>query len=217
MLFDAHAVTLSPSEQFVLDLAIVSVAIASLLLTDSKLKSKNPGIIFTIIVILAVSGRLLLDPIPNVQPVTFLAIMVGIYFGISYSIVFATIVTLSSNVMLEHGIWSNYQIIAWASIGILAALLRGQFIQNNKLNITNVAIFAAFSGFIFDWIVSLSILHNVDTSFFLIYLLNGLPFDLLHAGGNVVFVAWLANPISELMDRHTSLTSPEVVPELASN
>ena len=217
MLFDAHAVTLSPSEQFVLDLAIVSVAVASLLFTDSKLKSNNPGIIFTIIVILAVSGRLLLDPIPNVQPVTFLAIMVGIYFGISYSIVFATIVTLSSNVMLEHGIWSNYQIIAWASIGILAALLRGQFIQNNKLNITNVAIFAAFSGFMFDWIVSLSILHNVDTSFFLIYLLNGVPFDLLHAGGNVVFVAWLANPLSELMDRHTSLTSPEVVPELASN
>tara|TARA_B100000035_G_scaffold170622_1_gene145510 strand:+ start:284 stop:937 length:654 start_codon:yes stop_codon:yes gene_type:complete len=217
MLFDAHAVTLSPSEQFVLDLAIVSVAIASLLFTDSKFKSKNPGIIFTIIVILAVSGRLLLDPIPNVQPVTFLAIMVGIYFGISYSIVFATIVTLSSNVMLEHGIWSNYQIIAWASIGILAALLRGQFIQNNKLNITNVAIFAAFSGFMFDWIVSLSILHNVDTSFFLIYLLNGIPFDLLHAGGNVVFVAWLANPLSELMDRHTSLTNPEVVPELASN
>lgn len=217
MLFDAHAVTLSPSEQFILDLAIVSVAIVSLLFTDSKLKSKNPGIIFTIIVILAVSGRLLLDPIPNVQPVTFLAIMVGIYFGISYSIVFATIVTLSSNVMLEHGIWSNYQIIAWASIGILAALLRGQFIQNNKLNITNVAIFAVFSGFMFDWIVSLSILHNVDTSFFLIYLLNGVPFDLLHAGGNVVFVAWLANPLSELMDRHTSLTSPEVVPELASN
>lgn len=217
MLFDAHAVTLSPSEQFVLDLAIVSVAIASLLFTDSKFKSKNPGIIFTIIVILAVSGRLLLDPIPNVQPVTFLAIMVGIYFGISYSIVFATIVTLSSNVMLEHGIWSNYQIIAWASIGILAALLRGQFIQNNKLNITNVAIFAVFSGFMFDWIVSLSILHNVDTSFFLIYLLNGVPFDLLHAGGNVVFVAWLANPLSELMDRHTSLTNPEVVPELASN
>lgn len=217
MLFDAHAVTLSPSEQFVLDLAIVSVAIVSLLFTDSKLKSKNPGIIFTIIVILAVSGRILLDPIPNIQPVTFLAIMVGIYFGISYSIVFATIVTLSSNVMLEHGIWSNYQIIAWASIGILAALLRGQFIQNNKLNITNVAIFAAFSGFMFDWIVSLSILHNVDTSFFLIYLLNGVPFDLLHAGGNVVFVAWLANPLSELMDRHTSLTNPEVVPELASN
>ena len=217
MLFDAHAVTLSPSEQFILDLAIVSVAIVSLLFTDSKLKSKNPGIIFTIIVILAVSGRLLLDPIPNVQPVTFLAIMVGIYFGISYSIVFATIVTLSSNVMLEHGIWSNYQILAWASIGILAALLRGQFIQNNKLNITNVAIFAVFSGFMFDWIVSLSILHNVDTSFFLIYLLNGVPFDLLHAGGNVVFVAWLANPLSELMDRHTSLTSPEVVPELASN
>ena len=217
MLFDAHAMALSPNEQFVLDLAIVTVAIASLIFTDSKFKSKNPSIIFIILVVLAISGRLLLNPIPNVQPVTFLAIMVGIYFGISYSIVFATIVTLSSNVMLEHGIWSNYQIIGWASVGILAALLRNQFIQNERLNITNLAIFAAFSGFLFDWIVSLSILHNVDTSFFLVYLLNGVLFDLLHAGGNVIFVAWLANPLSELMNRHTNLTNPKAVPELVSN
>ena len=217
MLFDAHAVTLSPNEQFVLDLAIVTVAIASLIFTDSKFKSKSPSIIFIILVVLAISGRLLLNPIPNVQPVTFLAIMVGIYFGISYSIAFATVVTLSSNVMLEHGIWSNYQIIGWASVGILAALLRNQFLQNEKLNITNLAVFAVFSGFLFDWIVSLSILHNVDTSFFLVYLLNGIFFDLLHAGGNVVFVAWLANPLSELMNRHTNLTNPEAVPELVSN
>ena len=217
MLFDAHAVTLSPNEQLVLDLAIVTFAIVSLILADSKFKSNNPGIIFTIIVVLAISGRLLLNPIPNVQPVTFLAIMVGIYFGIPYSIAFATIVTLSSNVMLEHGIWSNYQLIGWATVGILAALLRNRFIQNEKLNITNLAIFAAFSGFLFDWIVSLSILHNVDTSFFLIYLLNGVPFDLLHAGGNVVFVAWFANPLSELMNRHTNLINSEAVPEFASN
>ena len=149
MLFDAHAMALSPNEQFVLDLAIVTVAIASLIFTDSKFKSKNPSIIFIILVVLAISGRLLLNPIPNVQPVTFLVIMVGIYFGISYSIAFATIVTLSSNVMLEHGIWSNHQIIGWASVGILAALLRNQFLQNEKLNITNLAIFAVFSGFLF--------------------------------------------------------------------
>ena len=217
MLFDAHAATLSPNEQFVLDLVIVTVAVASLIFTDSKFKSKKPGLIFTILVVLAISGRLLLNPIPNVQPVTFLAIMVGIYFGISYSIAFATIVTLSSNAILEHGIWSNYQIIGWASVGILAALLRNQFIQNEKLNITNLAIFAAFSGFLFDWTVSLSILHNVDTSFFLIYLLNGFFFDLLHVVGNVVFVAWFAIPLSELMNRHTKLTTPKAVPELASN
>jgi len=217
MLFDAHALTLSPSEQFVLDLAIVIVAILSLMFADSKFESKSPGLIFALLVGLAISGRLLLDPIPNVQPVTFLVIMIGIYFGISYSIAFATVVTLSSNIMLEHGIWSNYQIIGWATIGIFAALLRNQFIQNEKLNITNLAMFAAFSGFLFDWIVSLSILHNVETTFFLVYLLNGIPFDLLHAGGNVVFVAWLANPLSELMNRHTNLKKSEAVPEVASN
>jgi energy-coupling factor transport system substrate-specific component len=217
MLFDAHTVTLSPSEQFLLDVLIVSIAIGSLIFTDSKNKSRHPGLIFVILAVLAVSGRLLLYPIPNVQPVTFLIIMVGIYFGISYSIAFAAIVTMSSNVMLEHGLWSNYQILAWAFIGVLAALLRTQFIQNEKLNIARLAIFAGFSGFLFDWIVSLSILHTVDTSFFLIYLLNGLPFDLLHAAVNITLVAWFAAPLSELITRHTSHTSPEAVPELVSN
>ncbi|MDC0327888.1 hypothetical protein OAN05_01140 [bacterium] len=102
MLFDAHAVTLSPTEQFLLDAFIVSVAIASLIFADNKNKSMHPGLIFVILAVLAVSGRILLDPIPNVQPVTFLIIMVGIYFGISYSIAFAAIVTMSSNVMLEQ-------------------------------------------------------------------------------------------------------------------
>jgi energy-coupling factor transport system substrate-specific component len=217
MLFDAHAVALSPTEQFLLDAFIVSVAIASLIFTDDKNKSRNPGLIFVILAVLAISGRLLLDPIPNVQPVTFLIIMVGIYFGISYSIAFAAIVTMSSNVMLGHGLWTNYQIVAWALVGITAALLRSQFIQNEKLNIVKLAVFAGFSGFLFDWIVSLSILHTVDTSFFLIYLLNGLPFDLLHAAGNIVLVAWFANPLSELITRHTSLTSLEAVPEVVSN
>jgi|TARA_B110000467_G_scaffold23750_1_gene21234 energy-coupling factor transport system substrate-specific component len=217
MLFDAHAVTLSPTEQFLLDLFIVSVAICALIFTNNKNNSSNPGLIFTILVVLAISGRLLLNPIPNVQPVTFLIIMIGIYFGISYSIAFAAIVTMSSNVMLEHGLWSNYQIFAWALIGVLAALFRTQFIQDEKLNITRLAIFAGFSGFLFDWIVSLSILHSVDTSFFLIYLLNGLPFDLLHAAGNIVLVAWFANPLSELMTRQTSLINPEAVSELVSN
>ena len=217
MLFDAHAVTLSPTEQILLDLFIVSVAICALIFTNNKNNSSNPGLIFTILVVLAISGRLLLNPNPNVQPVTFLIIMIGIYFGISYSIAFAAIVTMSSNVMLEHGLWSNYQIFAWALIGVLAALFRTQFIQDEKLNITRLAIFAGFSGFLFDWIVSLSILHSVDTSFFLIYLLNGLPFDLLHAAGNIVLVAWFANPLSELMTRQTSLINPEAVSELVSN
>ena len=55
MLFDAHAATLSPNEQFVLDLVIVTVAVASLIFTDSKFKSKKPGLIFTILVVLAIS------------------------------------------------------------------------------------------------------------------------------------------------------------------
>jgi hypothetical protein len=58
---------------------------------------------------------------------------------------------------------------------------------------------AAVSAFAFDWIVSLSALHSLSGEVFLVYLMAGIPYDLLHAVGNVVFVAWLANPLSEVM------------------
>ena len=44
---------------------------------------------------------------------------------------------MSSNVFLEHGIWTNYQIVAWALVGVSASLLRSQFLQDEKLNIAS--------------------------------------------------------------------------------
>ena len=55
MLFNAHAVTLSPAEQFLLDVLIVSLAIGCLIFTDNKNKSRHPGLIFAILAILACS------------------------------------------------------------------------------------------------------------------------------------------------------------------
>ena len=43
MLFDAHAVTLSPTEQFLLDVFIVSIAIASLFLQIIKISLGTQG------------------------------------------------------------------------------------------------------------------------------------------------------------------------------
>ena len=37
----------------------------------------------------------------------------------------------------------------------------------------------------------------------------GLPFDLVHGVGNVAFAAWMAEPISDIMSRHS--TNREVV------
>ena len=42
-------------------------------------------------------------------------------------------------------------------------------------------------------------------------------FDLLHAAGNMFFVAWLATPLSEIMTRHVTVKKPSAVKELVQN
>jgi hypothetical protein len=76
---------------------------------------------------------------------------------------------------------------------------------------------AASCAFIFDWIVSLSVLHTLGPDLLFVYILSGIPFDILHAVGNMFFVAWLASPLSEIMTRHLSVKKPLAVKELVKN
>ena len=53
--------------------------------------------------------------------------------------------------------------------------------------------------------VSISILHTVGLADMLPYIVAGVPYDLLHAATNVTLAAWFANPLADMMRRHTSL------------
>ena len=76
---------------------------------------------------------------------------------------------------------------------------------------------AAASAFAFDWIVSISALHSMGSELLLPYMVAGLPFDLLHAAGNVAFAAWLAAPLSEVMIKHLDPSSPMAVNDSVSS
>ena len=92
--------------------------------------------------------------------------------------------------------------IGWGTVGLIGALLSEHLLKEGRLELNRVALASVVSAFLFDWIVSLSILLNTDASFLMPYLVNGLLFDLYHAVGNLVFVAWIANPMGEIMLRH---------------
>ena len=78
-------------------------------------------------------------------------------------------------------------------------------------------VFSIFSAFIFDWIVSASILLNHDISAFYPYLINGLLFDVLHALGNAAFVMLLASPLCDLMSRHRTTNRGLAVSEVVTS
>lgn len=53
-------------------------------------------------------------PIPNVQPVTDILMIVTLYLGIGSGITLATLTMLISNIYLGFGIWTIPQILAYA-------------------------------------------------------------------------------------------------------
>jgi hypothetical protein len=96
-------------------------------------------------------------------------------------------------------------------------LFADRLLKDGELQLHRVAALAMISAIAFNWIVSSSILLKTDVSMLAPYLLNGLLYDLYHAVGNLVFVAWLAAPLGEIMLRHRVNPSAEAVSEVVSN
>lgn len=217
-MYDFHNVALSPTQSLFLNVAILSIIVLSLIRSERSLRNQSQWGMLVLLAVFGVSGRILLDPIPNVQPVTVLVLLAGAYYGAPRALALAATIALVSNVIfMGHGPWTLFQAIGWGAIGLAGAILANHIIVDGRIRIGLLAIIAAASGLAFNWFVSLSILFETDPSMLVPYLLNGLVFDLYHAVGNVVFVAWMASPLGEMMARHRSSPAFELVREGAPN
>ncbi len=216
-MFDAHAVTIGPHGMLLINAAMLCLIGWGLWKAERRLESGSDWILLLMLGVFAVSGRVLLDPIPNIQPVTVIVLLAGIHYGAPRAIALATAVTLCSNLMLGHGLWSLYQAAGWSAVAVAGSLLSSRLLVDGRLHIERLAIVAAASAFAFGWIVSLSSLHSMGSELLLPYIVAGIPFDLLHAAGNVAFAAWLANPLSEVMTKHLETSSPMAVSDSVSS
>ncbi|MBI87421.1 MAG: hypothetical protein CMB67_00105 [Euryarchaeota archaeon] len=216
-MYDFHNVALSSSEVLLLNLAVLSIIASSLILSERSLKNQSQWPMIGLLAIFGISGRILLAPIPNVQPVTVIVLMAGAYYGATRAIALGGTIALATNVIaLGHGPWTLFQAVGWGFAGIVGAHMSSRLLVNEKVRVNMMAIVAAILGFAFNWIVSLSILIDTGSSMLIPYLLNGLVFDLYHAVGNVVFVAWMAAPLGEMMARHRTTRNREAVREVAT-
>ena len=217
-MYDFHNVALSPIQSLFLNIAILSIIVISLIRGERSLRDQSQWGMLFLLAVFGVSGRILLAPIPNVQPVTVLVLLAGAYFGAPRAIALAATIALASNVLLlGHGPWTLFQAVGWGGVGLLGALLANRIVVDGDVRVGLLTVIAAISGLAFNWFVSLSILLEVGPSMLIPYLLNGLVFDLYHVAGNVLFVAWMASPLGDMMHRHRSSPSFKAVVDRVPN
>ena len=99
-MFDFHNVAITPTQSLFLNIAILSIIVLSLIRSERSLRDQSQWGMLVLLAVFGVSGRILLDPIPNVQPVTVLVLLTGAYYGAPRAIALAATVALASNVLL---------------------------------------------------------------------------------------------------------------------
>ncbi|MFD1449959.1 ECF transporter S component [Oceanobacillus sojae] len=147
---------------------------------------------------LAVVGRYAFQFLPNVQPITAIIILTGIFLGPVSSVILSVLVVFLSNMLLGMGIWTVWQIISWCLIGLTAGIIG---IIWKKVPLLFIILFSMFSGYFYGFIISLTTFQV--TGHFWPYYLAGLPFDTAHAIGNGVFILLLYPLLHGLFKRYS--------------
>jgi len=202
-----HGPVLGPVGSLILDVVLLGIAFWMLLSTTKK---TIPDVILFASIVSGVSLlRILMVPLPNVQPVTVAALLVGAQLGAKRGIAFAILVTMITNFIIGNGIWTMYQALGWSLVAVIGA--NYNLVLNGKINYKRVFYTSVFTAFMFDFIVSLSVIDgSTSLSQFMIYLANGIPYDLMHALGNLIFAAWLSTWFVKLLQHQPTLEEIEL-------
>lgn len=201
-----HGPTLSPLTSVFLDVVLLGCAFWLL-----AKPTKRPifDSLFMLSLVLSVSFiRVVMQPLPNVQPVTVAALLVGAQLGARRGAAFAVLVAMISNFFMGDGWWTVFQAAGWASIAVAGSRL--SLVTSTGINLGRACMASIFAAFWFDFIVSFSILDGtIGFTEFMVYLGHGLPFDFLHMIGNLTFVVWMGGWFTRLLEEDPSLEEIE--------
>ena len=133
--FGVHGPELTPFASMLLDIALVSAAFA-FLLSAPRANRMTAAMLMTMV--LAITAlRVVMQPLPNVQPVTVAALLVGAHLGAKRGVAFAILVTLLSNLLISHGWWTLFQAIGWSVVAVMGANVR--LIEDGRLHMQRFA------------------------------------------------------------------------------
>jgi energy-coupling factor transport system substrate-specific component len=157
---------------------------------------------------LAVAGRLVLAPIPNVVATTDVALLTGYSLGAAPGFAVGALAAPISNIWLGQGPWTAWQAAGWGLVGLAGAWIA--IVTARRLGRLGLAVVCALAGFAYGALLDLSVMvtyggeQSLDR--FLALSGRGLPFNVAHAAGNFA-IAFAAGPaLVRMISRYRTRT-----------
>jgi prenyltransferase/squalene oxidase-like repeat protein len=144
---------------------------------------------------LAVAGRLVLAPIPNVVGTTDVALLTGYSLGGAPGFAVGALAAPISNIWLGQGPWTAWQMAGWGLVGIGGAAVATMTAR--RLGRLGLALVCALAGFAYGALLDFSVMvtyggeQSLDR--YLTLSGRGVPFNVAHAAGNFA-IAFAAGP-----------------------
>ena len=153
---------------------------------------------------LGVAARAAFYMLPNFKPVTALVILAAVALGAESGFLVGSMTMLLSNVFMQQGPWTPYQMFAMGIIGFLAGFLfQKGLLRRDRLSLSIFGFLSAF--LIYGGIMNPAamLLYQPTPSWKLLvaYFVQGVPVDLVHAISTFLFLWLLSDSMLEKLDR----------------
>ena len=155
---------------------------------DSKSRGARRLALSAVMTALAVIGRF----IPIVKPTAAIAIISGVTLGPQTGFLVGSFSAFVSDFFFGQGPWTPFRMIAWGTIGLFGGLFSSVLEKNRALLVG----FGGLSGFVFSLIMDVWTVvwysGRFSPALYLTATVTALPFTLLYAFSNALFLYFLA-------------------------
>ena len=193
-------------------IASVALIILAIVLFVRGFEKKKPAtkdvVLISVMVSLAVVGRLVFFMIPQFRPCAAVIIITGIMLGKQAGFLSGVLTAFISDLFFGMGPWTVWQMIAFGLIGVLSAIIfnddriekMGGFGQLILCIYGFVVTFVVY-GLIMDTATVFMVTDKPTVKIFLATYASGIVFNLIHGVSTFVFLYLMANPLSKKIRR----------------
>ena len=157
---------------------------------------------------LATAGRILFAAVPDVKPVSAIAIIAGATLGRRCGFMVGALAALTSNFFFGQGMWTPWQMYGWGIVGYLGGVLAdaGALTRpDGRPRRAALAVAGVVSGFVFGAVVNMydviGYLHPFTWAGAVARVSAALPFDITHGLATSAFLLFLYDPWTRRIER----------------
>ncbi len=186
-------------------LVLIECMLPFMLVFEGRKPKARELVTIAVLCAIGIAGRGLFFMLPQFKPVLALTVIAGVAFGGEVGFLAGAMTMLTSNMIFGQGPWTPWQMFAMGIIGFFAGVLfKKGWLRRTRASLSVFGALTAviiYGGIMNPATVIMSSSEALKWEMIISSYVTGLPMDLVHAFGTVIFLMLAAEPMLEKMDR----------------